>query len=92
MSFAFPGSERCWICNDLIVDPEDHSALGRVTSNHLDPLHGYNHAHFHRTCLAVWPRLSALIDDLEALKAEETDAEKIQRTVLDLATLRSKAA
>ena len=40
----------------------------------------------------MWPQLSALIEDLEALKAEEADKAKIKRAVLDLATLRAKAA
>jgi hypothetical protein len=93
MSSAFPGSERCSICNELLTDPEDHAALGRITDNPADPLHAQNHAHFHRTCLAVWPQLSALIDQLEALEQRTTPpSEKLHAAVIDLVTLRSRAA
>lgn len=93
MASAFPGSERCSICNVLLTDPEDHAALGRITDDPRDPLHIHNHAHFHRTCLAVWPRLSALIDELEALEGRETPPDpKVHKAVMELVTLRSKAA
>ncbi len=93
MASAFPGSERCSICNELLTDPADHMGVGRITDDHSDPLHAHNHAHFHRTCLAVWPRLSGLIEDLERLNAEARgEDDKIYRTVMDLVTLRAKAA
>lgn len=93
MASAFPGSERCSICNEILTDPNDHTALGRITDDLSHPLHAHNQAHFHRTCLAAWPRLSALIEDLQAFEAavRHKDA-KLHRVVEDLATLRSRAA
>ena len=91
MSADFPASERCVICNGLLADADDHVALGRVTDDHSDPLHAQNHAHFHRTCLAVWPKLASLIDDLEALANEQED-ERMRQKVVDLVTLRRSAA
>jgi hypothetical protein len=91
MASEFPGSERCSICNELLTDPADHAAIGRITDDMSDPLHAYNQAHFHRSCLAVWPRLSGLIEDLEALDGRQASA-KVHQTVMDLVTLRAKAA
>ena len=93
MASAFPGSERCSICNEILTDPEDHTALGRITDDLAHPLHAHNQAHFHRSCLAVWPRLSALIEDLEAFEAAARRGDhKLHRAVMDLVTLRAKAA
>lgn len=93
MASAFPGSERCCVCNELVSDPHDHAALGRITPDMSDPLHAYNQAHFHRTCLAVWPKLSSLLEDLEAMGGQGAEASAtVQQAVVDLVTLRAKAA
>jgi hypothetical protein len=90
---AFPGSERCTLCNQLLTNASDHAALDRITDDPADPLHAHNQAHFHRTCLAVWPGLGSLIDQLEALKGAMAGGdEKIERAVASLVTLRSDAA
>jgi hypothetical protein len=93
MASAFPGSERCCICNELLTDSADHAALGRITGDMSDPLHAFNQAHFHRTCLAVWPKLSGLIEDLETLGGQGAHASAtVEQAVVDLVTLRAKAA
>lgn len=92
MASAFPGSERCSICNEILTDPKDHAALGRITDDLSHPLHAHNQAHFHRSCLAVWPRLSALIEDLESFEAAARGDTKLHQAVVDLVTLRSNAA
>jgi hypothetical protein len=60
-----PGNRRCLICGQLITDPENYLGLGYLVEDRTHPLHRFNYAHFHRSCLATWPERNDLIDALE---------------------------
>jgi DNA-directed RNA polymerase subunit N (RpoN/RPB10) len=62
-----PNNRRCFICGQLITDPDNYLGLGYLVENRSSPLYRFNYAHFHRSCLATWQGLSGLVTELEAL-------------------------
>jgi hypothetical protein len=66
---AAPASRLCLICGELIKRPDDYVGLGYLVDDPEHPLHRFNYAHFHRSHLAGWPKLSGLIAELVRLDA-----------------------
>lgn len=61
-----PRNRRCLICGQLITDPDDYLGLGYLVADRMHPLHRFNYAHFHRSCLAKWPETNDLIAALDS--------------------------
>jgi hypothetical protein len=62
-----PNSRRCFVCTELITDPDNYIGLGHLVESRSSPLDRFNYAHFHRSCLATWPGLPQLVAELEKL-------------------------
>jgi DNA-directed RNA polymerase subunit N (RpoN/RPB10) len=62
-----PSNRRCFICGQLITDPDNYFGLGYLVESRASPLSRFNYAHFHRSCLATWQGLPELIADIEQL-------------------------
>ena len=62
-----PKARLCFICGKQITDPEDYIGLGHLVDDVNHPLHRFNYAHFHRSCLVGWSELPNLIHNLRDL-------------------------
>lgn len=64
-----PGKRPCKLCRQQIATPEEHITLGHLTDDESSPLHAFNLAQFHRSCLERSAELPKLISDLTAYNA-----------------------
>lgn len=62
-----PNNRHCYVCNQLITNPDNYVGLGHLGENRSSPLDQFNYAHFHRSCLATWQGLPGLVDEIEKL-------------------------
>ncbi|MDR1191180.1 MAG: hypothetical protein LBK60_05875 [Verrucomicrobiales bacterium] len=60
-----PKSRLCLVCGKQITDPDDYLGLGHLVDDKRHKLNRFNYAHFHYSCLAGWPELPELINNLE---------------------------
>src|ERR1035437_1320520 len=67
-----PATRMCLICGRAIADPDDYLGLGHLTADATKPIHEFNYAQFHRTCLARWTELERVCGLLRELKASGT--------------------
>jgi hypothetical protein len=63
-----PKARYCFICKNLIDDPENYFALGYLVDEPDHALYRYNYAHFHRACLATWTELPNLVEAIKVLQ------------------------
>lgn len=64
---ALPANRRCRICKKLVENPDDFIGLGHLVAVEDHPLHEWNYACFHRSCLVGWSDRERLVGLLEAL-------------------------
>ena len=62
-----PGNRYCRVCGREILNPDDYLGLGHLTDEATSPLKPYNYAHFHRSCVRVWPDAPNVLSLLEIM-------------------------
>lgn len=67
-----PKNRPCFICGAQITNPDDYLAFGHLVDDPKHPLHAFNYAQFHRSCLGNWSGLADVLRDLEALDRSGT--------------------
>jgi hypothetical protein len=82
-----PKSRICFICGEQIIDPDDYLGLGYLIDDRNHPLHRFNYAHFHRSCLKKWPGARNLAADLEKLdESGEWQGEGLKQLIRQIRT------
>jgi hypothetical protein len=65
-------NRQCSVCAKQITNPDEWIGLGHLVDNPDHPLHRFNYAQFHRSCLGRWSVLPEVIRNLEALEQSGT--------------------
>ncbi len=85
-----PERRICYICNKPILFADEYLGLGHLTDESSNPLHQFNYAHFHRSCLIKWTGLPKLIHDIEIMdQSGEWGGDSLKFLLKDIRNLNS---
>lgn len=72
----------CNICNEYIVSPDDHVALGHLTDDNNKALFALNYAEFHLSCFSTWKDRDNVISNLNSLsESEQWEGNALKRVI-----------
>jgi hypothetical protein len=63
-----PEKRNCIICGMPITDPDEFFTVGHLTDNKAQPVHRWNYAKMHKSCLSQWKGLEEVLQYLEAFR------------------------
>ena len=62
-----PNNRNCFICAQLVNNPDDYFGIGYLTADRQNELFLYNYAHFHMSCIRSWVELNVMVLKLQQL-------------------------
>jgi hypothetical protein len=86
-----PTNRSCFVCGSQITNPDDYLAFGHLVDDPKHPLHSFNYAQFHRSCLGHWSALADVLRYLEALDQSGTwKGDALKRLIKELRVAQPK--